>query len=323
MNYSHTAQSLNFDIIKKPKPCEALAISAARYLSSDAQSPEIAQMKLIEPRAFTSYPTYKKCLLYFALLSCCLSGASNPVRAESPQMKIETDKGLPDPGTLNQLVIEAIWRSEFGKMLKRYFFSEITSDEVTDLSHQIVERMFSRGGTYITYVSALHSVIEDLYKKGFPGPQQERRLWILYSDLQQTQADADSYPGEGFAYTAVAILVAMLPSGSPQMRNLLKRGSYRVLTHVLPAGRMRGLLTFLAGSGPMSFADFRASRLMHEYSLKQLIRNYFGVVGPVSMVYFFWFDWGQATRGHSIQTQLKGLSDPEALQSYIDHLLTL
>lgn len=188
-------------------------------------------------------------------------------------------------------------------MVSEYLYGNYPETAIREQSNRIMDRMFENGGRFITYLSALHLLAEDAFETGRLGPEQSKRLLMLESGSWQKQADVASYPGEGLAYYAAAGLLVTLPFGSPLFRHYMK---YWVNRGTAPLAEWTGIERFHAfKDAAQPSQPFFSRQLGRDFSISYGLGTYFKYLGPFTMLYFYWFDWSESAKGHSLNTQLE------------------
>src|SRR5690348_10548810 len=146
-------------------------------------------------------------LVTIIFVSSCVHspGFANPNSSELARAGEETSQ------TQERLRREAtalLWRSQFGTKMNDFLMGNGERMEILNKAHALTDYVYSQGGRAITYLSAIQMLVEDLYATGVFTYEQNERLTLLLGHIHQRQADANSYPGAGIAYTAVIFAVA-------------------------------------------------------------------------------------------------------------------
>lgn len=208
-------------------------------------------------------------------------------------------------------VMLILWASPLGQALDEYLFKEAEAKDLLEILDSLTRRILEQGGKSITLISAIQMMVEDAYNQKKMGFEPARRLQLLQSNLWQEQNDAKSYPGEGLAYLAMITLIGVVPLGSPELRRFF---SYQL-------GRIRSSLTGKLNShDPISLRElFRIKNVAH-YQPTKALKFFFDYFGPFTLVFFYWFDWKESSRGHSIKTQLQNIQSEKEFTDLLSQL---
>lgn len=250
------------------------------------------------------------------LVTACQGQKSPPKLERRKPSPSPIEKPAPQKLTKWQRVAESLRQSPMGQLIERYLHEPLNPDQSVEISHQIVERVFDGKKSSMISISAIHILIQDAYLRGKLNDESYRRLVRLQADLNQKQQDMGSYMGEGIAYLAVITFIAFLPLGYPPVRHALK--------HVIRY--MAQKLGSLIHSPTLKNTYKKIPPLSEGAKTYQpifVIKQYFAYFGPVSFVYFFWFDWKESTRGHSIETYIESSMTPESFDKFVEDLKQL
>ncbi len=213
-------------------------------------------------------------------------------------------------------VVESLWESPLGELIHKYLTGSFEDpSDVTRYARTLSDKLM-REGPNITNISALQLLIEDLYEKGKLTDEGNRRISILQTDMLATQVDTASYPGEGLFYSAVIGMIAALPFGSPLVRNaaknlisyLAKGLNFQPVFQDIPRVPIRNLLS---------------TQIVRDYSFRQAIGYFLQYFGPVTMAYFFWFDWKESAKDHPIQMQMAAIHDGKDWDDFLKRMRSL
>lgn len=224
---------------------------------------------------------------------------SQPTEQPKSRESSETSS-LPD--SRYDRALNAIRISPLGLLVQTYLFPQPHLPKVE--STDITERVFASGGRSISALSALHLLIHDISKSQKLEETQQTRLLILQADLFQRQQDVSSYPGEGLAYSTILGFLATLPLGYPPVRHSLRYVS-------------RILFNKPAGAQTPIFSGART------YNPLVPIKTFFSFFGPFTLLYFFWFDWKESARGHSVGSRIDRSMSEEEFNEILEELRAL
>lgn len=225
-----------------------------------------------------------------------------PVKQMSENKPSSTPASEHSP-TRYDRALSVIESSPLGLMLNAYLFAPPGFPKVT--SADISRRVYEHGGRSISALSAIHLYVADLNFRHRLGPEQQTRLIVLQTDLFQRQQDFKSYPGEGLTYLSIWGLLLALPLGYPPVRNVLRQLGRALIQKES------------SWSGKHLWVGSRT------YDPVFPIRTFFQVFGPVTLVYFFWFDWKESARGHSLSHAFEQKMDEANFNKVLDDLKTL
>lgn len=200
-------------------------------------------------------------------------------------------------------VVDILWESPLGRTFFAYMYGSPPEDAT---SRQVVDRVLSDGGKSVTKISALQLLIEELYDNDLMGDEQRRKLDIFRGDMLQRQADLATHPTENIAYIASTAFLSLVPLGYPPVRHALLKLAARI-----PEWSKTQSLRKLTQNVPPLSVGART------YDIKWVIGTFFKYFGPFSFLYFFWFDWKESTRGHSIPYNIETITSEETYQEFL------
>lgn len=264
-------------------------------------------------------------LVQFSLVACMLLSADLSCAKKKPPQATETPKPpidrmlepqpkhrrpvrpVKDPRHVE--ILDVVWDSPLGKTFFSYMFGS-PPEEAT--SRNVVDRVLSGGGKAVTKMSALQLMIEELYDNELMGEEQKIKLDVLRGDLLQRQMDLATHPTENIAYIASTALLTLLPFGYPPSRHALLKALAR-----LPNWLKTKSLRESTRNVPNLWEGAKT------YEVKWVIGTFFKYFGPFSFLYFFWFDWKESTRGHSIPYSIETLKSESEYREFLDDLRDL
>lgn len=247
-------------------------------------------------------------LILLTALVACRPHAGHRTDFQIPTLQRNESVHRPRPTEQNervQSVLDALYRSELGRDFLLYLEGGYENQSQV-LSSDLVNRIFADGGRSITAISALSLMVQDLEARKGLTEDQMHRLLVLHLDINQRQVDSASYPGEGLAYALAIGVIAALPFGYPPVRHTLKY----VIAYI---GERLGFKA-ATGATPVLMEGWNT------YSIVYPVKKFFQVFGPFSLLYFFWFDWKESARGHSVVTYIQNLPDEKSFESFLNDL---
>lgn len=206
-------------------------------------------------------------------------------------------------------VIEILWGSPLGRIYYSYLFG---SPSENSTSRDVVDRVLSEGGKGVTKLSVLQLLTEELYDKELMGPEQMRRLIVLEGDLRQRQSDLATHPTEHMAYIAAGAFLAILPFGYPPFRHMFLHTVSRI-----PDWMKTEIIRDAIKDIPPTWSNSR------KFEISWVLGTFFKYFGPFSFLYFYWFDWKESTRGHSIPYSIETVKSEEQFREFIDDIKDL
>lgn len=263
------------------------------------------------------------------LLSCAPVPESKtmPILQEQSQTTISPDEERANDGesasrSRRRQIVNALWESPFGRDFHRYMEKDLSAPEVVQLSTELVDRIFQNGGQSITYISAIQIMTEDLFENGQFRNVQTQRLSLLQSNIMQKQADVGSYPGEGLAYLAIISILGALPFGSPAFREVAKYWLSResgALARYLHLDRLH----IYRNTPFVSITSVFSKEELMKYNVSVPIAAFFKYFGPFSLVYFYWYDWSESAKGHSLEPAIRHEMSEASFQKRLEELRSL
>ena len=231
-----------------------------------------------------------------------------PAPKPAPERPEEAHPSPPRDARLNE-VLAALWSSYLGHTYFYYLF-KAPDDEIS--TRDVVDRVFRPGGSPVTSLSALQLMTQDLYDRKQMDPRHFDRVVLLQGDLTARQTDLATHPTQNFSTIAATGFLAMLPLGFAPVRNYLRS----LLLRIPLTARPRWMRIW------SSQARERGSSWVN-YDPVFVITAFFRYFDPFMTLYFFWFDWKEGERGHSIWHTLSRLHSEEQYQQFLNDIRAL
>ena len=215
-----------------------------------------------------------------------------------------------------QELLDALWQSPLGNLLYEYLTDKDQDVGTVSARTQELANRILKQGPRITNLSAVQLMVRDLYERGLMSEEAVRRSALLQGEIMAVQADTASYPGEGLFYAAVMGMISALPFGSPLVRN----GAKNVIRYM---GERLKLYKVYPDVPAVTGRQFFSSELIKDYDISQSIGSFLKYFGPVTMAYFFWFDWKESAKDRAIQTQVINVKSEEQWRNFLDDMRRL
>ena len=135
-------------------------------------------------------------------------------RGRTGQLPQNVGDARVDPEQKAQYVAQ-LWLSPLGKMLRHFLYEDDPDHPLTELAHQIIDRMHRDVRMTLTRTSAYNMMIEDLFASGELTPQAHDRLALLNMSLQVAQHSLQSSSSREYAKFVPIIVATALILASP------------------------------------------------------------------------------------------------------------
>ncbi len=246
---------------------------------------------------------------------------SEPKEERPPQLEVGEDETMK---LRRQQVLDTLWTSQLGRLFSSFLFDVARPDEVTSMAREVCNRITKNNLSRTTYLSALHLLTQDLYERRLIDDERQRRLLLLQGMLNERQAEKRGQPTEGLFNYAMYALLAALPFGSPQVRNLMGyivNRTGKVVDRFLPGVGMSRL--FPNATVPKA-SDFALFEILRTFQPTYPFKQFFNYFGPITLMYFYWYDWNESRKGKPIDPELQErVHDQRKFFDFLRQLSTL
>lgn len=241
-------------------------------------------------------------------------------RTEKPIVTAKSDEEL--LAERRKQILDSVWASPLGQMLSEFLFDLQDDSSDAPRAKAIAQRIFADEKQTLTYLSAVHLMTQDLFDRRLIDDSRQKRLLMLQGEMNHKQTQAPPpQPTTGLSEYALYAVLAALPFGSPQVRYLF---GFLINRFGIRADRLLpwlGMSRLFKSSVKPKSSDFALFEIVKKFEPTYPFKQFFTVMGPLTLMYFYYYDYKQQQKGTPIDQNMTPLMRDE--RQFLDLLRQL